>query len=123
MYQPEEIRDCVKGVDGTFLMVNGAPTFSDIDCDVNYVYNTLHYLRMYLDENFRASRIYVIGHNSDAVFYLEGEYTMGVRILKGTNIHLLHRTVEKMFNHLKFKSRNESSRENNDQRMKFFLAG
>lgn len=123
MYQPEEIKDCVDGVDGTFLMVNGTAAFSDINFDVNYVCNALHYLILYLDENRRASRMHVIGHKKDAVFYLEGKYAMGVRMSKNTNIHLLHRTVGKTLNHLKIKIKNEYPGENTDQRLKFFLTG
>jgi hypothetical protein len=121
MYQPEEIKDCVNGVDGTFLMVNGVPAFSDIDFDVTHVCNALHYLILYLDENRRASRMYVIGKKKDAVFYLEGRYTMGVRMSKNTNIHLLHRTVGKMLNYLKIKIKNKSPAEDTHKKSKFFL--
>ncbi|MBU6997080.1 MAG: hypothetical protein HXS41_05910 [Theionarchaea archaeon] len=121
MYQPEEIKDCVNGVDGAFLLENGAPVFSDIDFDVHRVCNIFYYLKMYLDENCRASRIYVIGHNRDAIFYLKDSYTLGVRISKNVNIHLLHRTVGKILNHSGIKIKNEPQREKTGKKVRFFL--
>ncbi len=100
MFVPQEIKSYVNGVHGAFVLVDDKPAFADIDVD-DYLSKTIYLLRKCIEETRKASRMYVYGQKKTLVFYMDNEFTMGVMCSKNTNIHLLHRMVNKVLTHLK----------------------
>lgn len=95
-----DIKQVVNGVEGSFLMHRDRTARSDFDADLDYITTNIYYLRNLLKENHEASRMYVYAQKKNMILYLDGEFTMGVMISKETNIHLLHRVVNKILSGL-----------------------
>lgn len=101
MTVPIDIRQIVSGVVGSFLMHHDGTARSDFDIDLDYITANISCLKTLLKENHEASRMYVYGQKRNMILYLDGEFTLGVMISKETNIHLLHRVVNKVLSGLK----------------------
>ena len=122
MYIPEEIKRCMNGVHGVFLVVNDTTAFSDTGLDMDRLSKAVYYLKECLQENGGASRIYVHGQKKDLIFYLDNEYAMGVIISKNANIHLLHRIVKKVLTDVKSGVKDEEPTEEVIKRAMDFFA-
>lgn len=124
MYIPTELKSYMRGVDGSFLMVNDTTTFSDIDFDVDELSTAIYYLRECIRDNCEASKLYVYAQKKNMVFYLDKEFTMGVMVSKNANIHLLHRVVKKIFSYLSSPAEEASSEEETVRKVReFFITG
>lgn len=124
MYVLNEIKSYMRGVDGSFLMVNDTTTFSDMDFDAEQLSTAVYYLRECLKNDCEASKLYVYGQKKNLVFYLDNEFTMGVMLSKNANIHLLHRVVKKIFTYLRSPSVESDSKEDTVTKIKeFFITG
>ncbi|MBU7029675.1 MAG: hypothetical protein HXS48_22265 [Theionarchaea archaeon] len=124
MYTPKEIKSYINGVDGTFLMVNDVPTFSDIDTDADLIYlsKAIFHLRRCLEEKRAASKMYVHCQKRNVIFYLDNEYTMAVMVSKNANIHLLHRIVKKILSHVKASVEDNNPKEGAEQKVLTFFS-
>ena len=124
MYTPKEIKSYISGVDGTLLMVNDTPAFSDIDtdADLTYLSQAIFHLRECVEEKRAASKMYLQCQKKNVIFYLDNEYTMGVMVSKDANIHLLHRIVKKILSHVKASVEDNNSKEDDKEKVLAFFA-
>ena len=122
MYIPEEIKTCMNGVHGAFLIVNDTTAFSDTGLNMESLSKAVYYLKECLQENGGASRIYVHGKKRDLICYLDNEFTMGVIVSKNANVHLLHRIVRKVLSNVKADVKNEEPAEEVIKRAMDFFA-
>lgn len=121
MYAPEELTSCVRGVHGTFVLVDDVLMFSTLDVDLSYLSKTIHFLRMCLEKKYTTSKVHVCAQKRDFLLYMDNEVTMGVMVSKDANIILLHRTVSKILSHLKDSIENTRSQEDTVQRVRNFF--
>lgn len=101
MKVPTDILMVVNGVAGSFLIHGDRTTLSDVGSNLDSVSRDIVWLKRLVQEKHSVYRMYVHGQRKDVILYLDEEFTMGVMVSKDTNIHLLHRVVNKLLSTLK----------------------